>query len=150
MPNGKVEEASNIDKLHHSVRHAAKDLHIVPGIECGSLLSIPKFVNANYIAFFDKDEISIYDANKTTIVVSRGAILQGWQCRQTNLWQVPLIRNVKNNNTNTVLCDQCPTEFLPNRPPPSKAIHNVYELKVQPKIVQYYHVAGGFPTNLHG
>jgi hypothetical protein len=70
-----------------------------------SLLSIPKFVNANYIAIFNKDEINIYDANKTTIIVSCGAILQGWQCRQTNLWQVPLIRNVKNNNTNTVLCN---------------------------------------------
>jgi hypothetical protein len=104
MLNGNVEEASNIDKLHHDVRQTSEDVHIVPGIECDSLLSIPKFVDANYIAIFDKDEINIYNANKTTIVVSRGAILQGWWCRQTNLWRVPLIRNVKNNNSNTVLC----------------------------------------------
>ena len=30
--------------------------------------------------------------------------------------------------------------------PPDKAIHNVYELKTQPKLVRYYHVVTGFPT----
>jgi hypothetical protein len=122
MPNGEVEEASDMDKFQCNVRHPAKDMHIVPGIECNSLLSIPKFADANYAAIFDKDEVNIYDANKTTIIVSRGAILQGWRCKQTNLRQVPLIKNVQNNNTDTVLCDRCPTEFLHNRPPPSEAI----------------------------
>lgn len=78
MPNGEVEEASDVDELQHDVRHPAKDVHIVPGIERDSLLSIPKFADANYVAIFDKDEVNIYDANKTTIVVSRGAILRGW------------------------------------------------------------------------
>ena len=77
MPNGKVEEASDMDELQHDVHHLAKDVHIVPGIERDSLLSIPKFADANYVAIFDKDEVNIYDANKTTIVVSRGAILRG-------------------------------------------------------------------------
>ena len=77
MPNGEVEEASDVDELQHDVRHPAKDVHIVPGIERDSLLSIPKFADANYVAIFDKDEVNICDANKTTIVVSRGAILRG-------------------------------------------------------------------------
>ncbi len=76
MPNGEVEEASDMDELHHDVRHPAKDVHIAPGFERDSLLSIPKFADANYVAIFDKDEINIYDANKTSIIVSRGAILQ--------------------------------------------------------------------------
>ncbi len=105
MPNGQVEEAKNMDELQHNVRHPTKDVRIVPGIKCDSLLSIPKFVDANYIAIFDKDKVNIYDANKTSILISRGAILQGWQCKQTNLWQVPLIKNIQNNNTDTVLCD---------------------------------------------
>ncbi len=146
MPNGNVEEASDMDKLHYDVRHPAKDVHIVPGIKRDSLLSIPKFADANYIAIFDKDKVNIYEANKTTIVVSRSAILRGWRCKTTNLWRIPLIRNVINENTDTVLCDRCPTEFLPNRPPPDEAIHNVYELKIQPELVRYYHVAAGFPT----
>jgi hypothetical protein len=37
-------------------------------------------------------------------------------------------------------------EFLPDRPPPNKAIHNVNKLKTQPKLVRYYHAAVGFPT----
>jgi hypothetical protein len=119
MPNGQVEEANDMGELQHNVRHPAKDVHIVPGIEPDSLLSIPKFINANYIAIFDKAEVNIYNANKKSIVVSRGTILRGWRCKQTNLWQVPLIKNVQNNNTDTVLCNQCPTEFLPSRTPPS-------------------------------
>jgi hypothetical protein len=146
MPNGQVEEAKDMDELQHNVRHPAKDVHIVPGIERGSLLSIPKFVNANYIAIFNKDKVNIYDANKTSIVISRGAILRGWQCKQTNLWRVPLIKEIKNNNTDKVLCDQCPTEFLPDRPPPSKAIHNVYKLKTQPELVRYNHALASLPT----
>jgi hypothetical protein len=78
MPSGQVKEANNMDKLQRKVCHPAKDVHIVPGIERDSLLSIPKFVDANYIAIFDKDKVNIYDVNKTSIVVSHGAILQGW------------------------------------------------------------------------
>jgi hypothetical protein len=92
MPNGQVEEANDMDKLQHSVHHPAKDMHIVPGIKRNSLLSIPKFVDAIYIAIFDKEEVNIYDANKTSIIISRGAILQGWQCKQTNLWRVPRVQ----------------------------------------------------------
>jgi hypothetical protein len=36
--------------------------------------------------------------------------------------------------------------FYPNRPLPDEAIHSVYELKTQPKLVQYYHAAVGLPT----
>ena len=147
MPNGEIEEACNMDELQHDLRHPAKDVHIVPGIKRDSLLSIPKFADANYIAVFDKDDVNIYDANKTTIVVSRGAILGGWQCKQTNLRRVPLVKNVLNTNTDTILCNRCPAEFLPNRPPPkNKAIHNMYELKRQLELVRYYHAAAGFPT----
>ena len=50
------------------------------------------------------------------------------------------------NNTNTVIVNQPPTKFLPLRPPPTATIHNVYELKTQPELVRYYHVAAGFPS----
>ena len=129
MPNGAVEPATYMDELHHDVCHPAKDIHIVPGIECDSLLSIAKFADANYIAIFDKDELNIYDANKTKVTISRGAILRGWRCKETKLWRIPLVPHVSNNNTDTVLCDRPPTEFLPQRPPPTDAVFNVYELK---------------------
>ncbi len=94
MPKGEVEEASNIDELHHDVHHPTKDVHTVPGIERDSLLSIPKFVNANYVVIFDKDEVNTYNANKTIITVSCSAILRWWQCKQTKLWHVPFTKIV--------------------------------------------------------
>jgi hypothetical protein len=72
MNNSQVEEANDMDELQHNVRHPAKHMHILPGIKRDSLLSIPKFVDANYIAIFDKDKVNIYNANKTSIVVSCG------------------------------------------------------------------------------
>ena len=52
-----------MDALHHSLRAPARDVHIVPSIEHNSLISVSKFVDANYIAIFDKDEVNIFDAN---------------------------------------------------------------------------------------
>ena len=103
MPNGTVEGATDVDKLYHAVHHPAKDIHIVPGIECDSLLSMAAFADANYIAIFDKDKLNIYDANNTKVTVSHSTILRGWQCTYTNLWRVPLVPHITNNNTETVL-----------------------------------------------
>ncbi len=62
------------------------------------------------------------------------------------LWRIPLMAVVKNNNTNTVIIVRPPTKFLPKRPPPTDAIYNVYEPKIQPELVHYYQAAAGFPT----
>ncbi len=78
MPNGSVEEATTLDTLQHRLRAPARDVHIIPSIERDSLLSVSKFIDANYIAIFDKDEVKIFDSNKTEVTVSRAAILRGW------------------------------------------------------------------------
>ena len=109
-------------------------------------MSTNEFAAANYITIFDNEEVNIYDANDTIIAVTRGAILRGWKCKITGLWRIPLVDIVRNNNTDTVIVNRPPTEFLPSRPPPIDAIHNVYELKTQPELVRYYHAAAGFPT----
>ncbi len=64
----------------------------------------------------------------------------------TKLWRIPLVAVVGNNNTSTVIVNWPPTNFLPEGPPPTDAIHNVYELKTQPELVRYYHAAADFPT----
>jgi hypothetical protein len=93
-----------------------------------------------------KKAVNIYDANDTTITVTRGAILRGFKCPMTGMWHIPLVDLVRNNNTDTVIINCPPSEFLPARPPPTEAIHNVYELKMQPELVRYYHAAVGLPT----
>jgi hypothetical protein len=81
---------------------------------------------------FDKEEVNIYNAQNTTLKVSKRAILQGWFDKTANLWRIPLIPIVLNNNTDTVLVNKEPTEFLPGCTPVIEAINNVYELKMQP------------------
>jgi hypothetical protein len=65
---------------------------------------------------------------------------------KSNLRRIPLVEVVRNNNTDTITVKLPPTEFLPERPHPTDAIHNIYKLKTQPELVCYYHTAAGFPT----
>ena len=118
----------------------------MPSIETYSLLSTAKFAEAGYITVFDKEEVNIYNAQNTTLKVSKGAILRGWFEKTANLWQIPLIPVVLNNNTDTVLVNKQPTEFLPGRTPVIEAISNVYDLKTQPELIRYLHACASFPT----
>ncbi len=135
-----------MSKLAHNVRQPAKDVHIVPSIQSNSLLSKAKFAEAGYITVFDNKEVNIYEAHNTTSKVSWAAILQGWFDKTANLWRIPLIPVILNSNTDTVLINKPPTEFLPDCPPAIEAIHNVYKLKTQPELVWYLHACMGFPT----
>jgi hypothetical protein len=132
LPDGTVIPATEIAEYPFEVRTLAKVLHITPGVSQNSLLSTVKFVDANYITIFDKDEVNIYDANDTIITVTIGAILRGWCNNKTNLWCILLVRMVRNLNTDTVLLTRPPSEFLLKCPDPAEAVHSVYELKSQP------------------
>ncbi len=72
---------------------------------------------------------------------------KGWHEPGTNhLWHIPLVQVVCNNNVDTLLVKRPPREYLPQCPPLSEAIHNVYEWKTQPKLMRYHHAAVRFPT----
>jgi hypothetical protein len=146
LPGGRIVKATKIAEYPFKVRSPAQELHITPGITENSLLSTSKFAAANYITIFNKEEVNIYDANDTIIAVTRGTILRGFKCPMTGMWCIPLVDLVWNNNTETVIVNCPQSEFLPARPPPTKAIHNIYEIKTQPELVRYYHAAAGFPT----
>jgi hypothetical protein len=83
LPDGTRAAAGTVSELVHNVWKPAKDVHIVPSIESNSLLSTAKFAEAGYITFFDNEEVNIYDAHDTKLIVSRGAILQGWFEKRT-------------------------------------------------------------------
>ena len=124
--------AATVSKLSHDIWQPAKDIHIVPSIESNSLLSMAKFSKAGYITVFDNKEVNIYDAHNTTLKVLQGAILRGWFDKIANLWQIPIIPIILNNNTDTVLVNKLPTEFFPDCMLVIEALHNVYKLKMQP------------------
>ena len=88
-----------------------------------------KYADANYITVFDKDTVNIYDTNDTMIMVTKDAILCSWCDLNINLWCILLFDTVRNNNIDTIIVNCPPTKFLLARPPPSNAIHNVYQLK---------------------
>ncbi len=146
LANGTRTPASNICLLHHNVCQRARDVHIVPNIPTNLLISTAKFAEAGYINVFNDKEVNVYNASNTTVIVTRQAILKGWLDMDANLSCIPLNPIVLNNNTNTVLVRTLPTKFLPDHPPPTKAVRNVYKLKMQPELVRYLHAAAGFPT----
>ena len=112
---------------------------MVPGLVHRSLNSVRKLTDANYFAIFDEDQVNIYNANNTTVTVSRGAILMGWRDKENkSLCRIPLVKTgvtINNLSTQTVMVDKPPIEFLTNRPPPSEAIFSAYELKNKPELI---------------
>jgi len=111
-------------------------------------MSTAKFSDAGYTSIFDGDQGNIYNQHDTVIMVSHAAIIRGWQEPGTNeLFRIPLVPVVRNNNTKTILVKPPPSEYLPTRPPPQEAVFNAYELKTHPELVQYLHASAGFATN---
>jgi hypothetical protein len=98
LPNGATAAATMIHKLHHNLREPACSVNIVPSLVGNSLLSTVKMV-------YDDKEVNFYDTATTKITVSADAILKGWQCPRAKLWRVPLVDNVHNENTDTLLLD---------------------------------------------
>ena len=64
------------------------------------------------------------------------------------MWRILLVKNVTNENTETVLVKAPPTELLHDRPSIREAVHNVNKLKTKPEIIRYYHAAAGFPAKM--
>jgi len=147
LPNGAREEAREIGELATNVRGPARDVHSTPGITKTSLVSTAKFADAVYTTIFDGNQVNIYDQHNTVITFSHAAIIWGWREPGTNeLFWIPLVPIVRNNNTETILIKQPPSEYQPARPPPQDAVFNVYELKTEPELVRYLHASAGFPT----
>jgi hypothetical protein len=147
LPNGTRTPASNMCLLHHNIcQPAARDIHLVPNIPTNLLIRTAKFAESGYITVFDDKKINVYNASNTKVIVTRQAILRGWLGKDANLYRIPLVPIVLNNNTDTVLVRKPPTKFLPVCLPPTKAIHNIYKLKTQPELVWYLHAAEGFQT----
>ena len=129
MATGNIAPADDIMRLRMPIRSPADEINIVPGIK-HNLLSMNQFAESKYITIFDEEEVNIYDATNTKVTVSRGAILRGWRLPEEGLWRIPLVPEVKNLNTDTVLMNKPPTDYLDTeKPPPIDQILNVYELK---------------------
>jgi hypothetical protein len=106
---GEQATATAIKKLHHKLLKPAWSVHIVPQVK-NSLLSTSKVIDADYFVIYDKQEVNFYEAKTTKITILEEAVLKGWRCPITGLWQLPLVENPVNLNTDTLLLDH-PTKL---------------------------------------
>ncbi len=113
LSSGDVIPATEMAEYPFNIRVPASKLHITPGVSQHSLLSTGKFANANYITVFE-EMVNVYNANDTIFTVSKGAILHGFCNLVLNLYQIPLVDMVRNNNTDTIIINCPPTKFLPD------------------------------------
>ncbi len=114
LPSGDIIPATEMAEYLFDVRAPANELRITPGVSQHSLLGTGKFADANYITVFDKEIVNLYDANDTIFTISREAILRGFFNPVLNLYQIPLVDMVWNNNTDTIIVNRPPTEYLPD------------------------------------
>jgi hypothetical protein len=117
LPSGNVIPATEMAEYPFDIRALANEPHITPSVSQHYLLSTGKFANANYITVFDKEMVNGYDANNTIFTVSKGTILCGFCNTVLILYQNPLVDMVRNNNTDTIIINCPPTEFLPDIDP---------------------------------
>jgi hypothetical protein len=165
LPNGTTAAASTVNKLLHNVREPTRSANFVPTLANNSLISTSKFVDAGYTVVYDDKEVNYYEKATTKIISTEDAVLRGWQCPRDKLWRVPLVSDVQNLNTDTVLLDHplghlslhgmyevanttltCQhinaISLLAHR---REYIHNVYKLPRLEPTVCYLHAAAGFP-----
>eukprot|EP00804_Cyclotella_cryptica_P019415 CCRYP_006612-RA/>CCRYP_006612-RA protein AED:0.40 eAED:0.40 QI:0/-1/0/1/-1/1/1/0/326 len=161
LPTGTTTTATTQAQLLLNVRPPANTVDIVPNLH-QTLLSGSKFVNANYTAVYDKHEVNFYDS--ATINITECAVLTGYRCLRTGLWQIPLRPITVNENTDTRILDsKCGLQSTQPRyhvPTPTHIrehlqaslqcntdhILNVYELPSIEQSIRYLHSAAGFPT----
>jgi hypothetical protein len=80
--------------------------------------------------------VLVHGPDGVKIELKTKALLQGWR-EPDSLWQVPLVDRVTDIATHTIAL---------NRPAPSDAVNNVYELPSTEKVVLFLDGALGFPT----
>jgi hypothetical protein len=128
-------------------------------------MSTSKFVDTRYTIVYDDKEVNYYEKATMKIIVSEDVVIRGWQCPHDNLWCVPLVTNVCNLNTDTILLDH-PLGYLSLHAMYEVAnmtltcqhidvisalahcweyLHNVYELPSLEPTVRCLHAATRFP-----
>jgi hypothetical protein len=165
LPDGTTAVASTVNKLLHNIREPAQSTNIVPTLAINSLISTSKFVDTGYTVVYNDKKVNYYEKATTKIIVLEDAVLRGWQCPCDKLWRVPLVPNVWNLNTDTILLNhplghsslhamyEVANTTLTRQHIDAifllahcrEYIHNVYELPSLEPTICYLHAAASFP-----
>ena len=145
MPTGHTAATSEKALIpNKNLNEKARQCDLLPELQDNSLVSVCKLADAGYTTVFHAGEggVTVHWHKDVYVQVKKPAILQGWRDEESGLWRVPIKEgitkeNCKNQNTDTLLIQ---------RPMPSEACQNVYELPSTEKVITYLHAALGFPT----
>ena len=85
-----------------NARSPANKVDIVPNLE-QTLLSTSKFADAGYTAVYDEEKVNFYERAK--VKIDAKAVLREYRCPKSKLQRVPLIQQIVNENTDTILLD---------------------------------------------
>lgn len=118
-----------------NIRPAARVTHVLPELQPNSLLSVKQLADNGYVTIFHPGDkgVTVHDENDVKLTLQRTALLQGWRDSQ-GLWQIALKPSVTNVNTDIIAMD---------RPAPTEAVNNVYELPSTRELVTFLHTALG-------
>jgi hypothetical protein len=105
LPNGAIAAATKFHKLHHKLCEPARTVNIAPSLVGNSFLSTVKMVQAGYTAIYNNNKVIFNDSATAKISISEAAVLTRYVCPWTQLWRVPLVTTVRNENTDTLLLD---------------------------------------------
>ena len=86
----------------HELREPATKVDIFPGLT-NTLISTGKLVEGGYFAVYDENEVNIYDGKNAKIIITEEAFLKGYRFPREKLWRIPLIKDVQNENTDTII-----------------------------------------------
>ena len=107
QPSGAQMKATYVHKLKHPVREPARRVDIVPTLKEDSLISGPKFADAEYVSLLTPEELMIFDGQDLKITVSKEAVLSGWRDKGSRgMWRIPLEPNKPPQQSKYVLLDE--------------------------------------------
>ena len=144
MTNGHLTEATEVKLIQRELKDPTRDIHIIPGIMMNSLLSTSKCTDTNYITVLMKKRLIYMMQLTLKLKWKMGKFSEGGDAKTQDYGEYHFVKNVLDSNLETVIVNKLPTELLRNRPPPTKAVHNMCKLKTQEEIFRYLNMATNF------
>jgi hypothetical protein len=135
LPNKTKIRATKKMTLQHNLRGKAGEMNIIRNLH-STLISVPKMVDHDYIAVFDKKEARIYDGTTTKISANGKPIIVAPRCTETGLWKMELNLDYK------ILGREYPERFIAG----VDEANAIFDLPNSRQTLQYFHAAAGFPT----
>ena len=152
LPDGSKVQSSHVGKLDiPQLPKAAREGHVITGLNTHSLMSVVVLCNAGCVVKFTKIGVTVKYRGRT--------VLTGSKCTRTGLWMVPLAKTTI--NTANLLCETPPKNqlFQPEdfyylykgrsgKRKPTHQANSLIPTSTKSELARYYHQCIGSPPNI--